>query len=160
MRFPVGLRARRRRGAPPPDSPRDVVLVLRQDAAASPGVLAATRSAAAGGSVTVVLPLRVHGYAMGLPNPGLMPTARERSIAEDAISRTVRLLQKGNLEVDGQIVVTRNANRAVVDIARRRAARQVLVDQAPTGQLRRLVEGDVVRQLSRKLGPSVTVGAA
>jgi hypothetical protein len=134
--------------------------VLRQDAAASPAVLAATRSAAAGGSVTVVLPLRIHGYAMGLPNPGLMPTARERSVAEDAITRTVRLLRAGNLEVDGQIVVTRNANRAVVDIARRRAARQVLVDRAPAGRLRQLVEGDVVRQLTRKLGPSVAVAVA
>jgi hypothetical protein len=156
MRLPIG----RRRGQPAPSSPRDVVLVLRQDTAASPQVIAATRVAAAGGSVTVVLPLRIHGYAMGLPNPGLMPTARERAAADKAITQTVRQLRAGNLDVDGQIVVTRRADRAVVDIARRRSARQVVVDRPPASQLRRVVEGDIVRQLSRKLGPSVTVGAA
>jgi hypothetical protein len=150
----------RRRGDLPPDSPRDVVLVLRPDHTASSDVLAATRTAAAGGTITVVLPLRIHGYAMGLPNPGLMPTPRERAAADKAITQTVNGLRRGGLDVDGQIVVTRRAHRAVADIALRRGAKFVLVDVAPTSRVRRMVEGDLVRQIGRRLGPSATVTSA
>jgi hypothetical protein len=81
----------RRRGDPPPDSPRDTVVVLRPDEAGSEELLAAAR--ATGGTITVVLPLKLHGYALGMPNPGLMPTAKERATAEEAITTTVRQLR-------------------------------------------------------------------
>jgi hypothetical protein len=144
-----------RRGDPPPSSPREVVVVLRPDAAASPALLAATR--AAGGSTTVVLPLKIHGYALGLPNPGLLPTAAERAAAHKAITATVARLRRAGLDVDGQIVVTRHAHRAIARIVRRRGASRVLLEPSTAGRLRRLVEGDLAAQLSRRLGRSVTV---
>jgi len=148
----------RRRGDPPPASPRDVVAVLRPDAAASPELLAAAR--ATGGTVTVVLPLKIHGYAFGMPNPGLLPTARERAAADAAISATVRGLEDAGIDVDGQIVVTRHAAKAIARIARRRGATRVLLERATASRLRRLVEGDLQRQLARKLGGSITVDTA
>jgi hypothetical protein len=148
----------RRRGDPPPASPRDIVVVLRPDAAASAELLAAAR--ATDGTVTVVLPLKIHGYALGLPNPGLLPTAKERATADAAITATVGRLDRAGIDVDGQIVVTRHAARAIARIARRRGATRVLMERATSGRLRRLVEGDLQRQLSRRLGPSVTVQTA
>jgi hypothetical protein len=145
----------RRRGDPAPDSPRDVVLVLRPDAAASPELAAAAK--ATGGTVTVVLPLKIHGYSLGMPNPGLMPTARERAAADKAIDTTVRRLRQAGVDVDGQIVVTRHAHRAIIRIVRRRGASRVLLEDSTAGRLRRLVEGDLGRQLSRRLTPSATV---
>jgi hypothetical protein len=148
----------RRRGGPPPASPRDVVVVLRPDTAASAELLAAARATAA--TLTVVLPLKIHGYALGLPNPGLLPTAKERAAADTAITATVRRLEGAGLDVDGQIVVTRHAARAIARIARRRGASRVLMEPSASSRLRRLVEGDLQRQLSRRLGRSVTVEAA
>jgi hypothetical protein len=145
----------RRRGDPPPSSPCDVVMVLRPDTAASAALVSAAR--AAGGTVAVVLPLKIHGYALGLPNPGLLPTARERRTAEAAITDTVRRLRRAGIDVDGQIVVTRHAHRAIARIVKRRAATRVLMECTTAGRLRRLVEGDLARQLARRLGAGVRV---
>jgi hypothetical protein len=153
----AAIRRLGRRGDRPPDSPRDVVVVLRPDSAASPELVAAAR--AAGGSVAVVLPLKIHGYSLGMPNPGLMPTARERETAHAAITTTVRRLRNAGTDVDGQIVVTRHAHRAVTGIVRRRGATRVLLEKPTASRLRRLVEGDLHRQLSRRLGRSVEVHA-
>jgi hypothetical protein len=92
-----------------------------------------------------------------MPNPGLMPTARERKLAEEAITTTVRRLRNAGTDVDGQIVVTRHAHRAVTGIVRRRGATRVLLEEPTTSSLRRFVEGDLHRQLSRRLGRSVEV---
>ena len=148
----------RRRGGPPPASPRDVVVVLRPDAAASAELLAAARATDA--TLTVVLPLKIHGYALGLPNPGLLPTAKERAAADAAITATVRRLERAGIDVDGQIVVTRHAAKAIARIARRRGASRGLMERSGSSRLRRLVEGDLQRQLSRRLGRSVNVEAA
>jgi hypothetical protein len=148
-------RLRRRRGDRPPDSPRDVVVVLRPDAAASQELMAAAR--AAGGTVAVVLPLKIHGYSLGMPNPGLMPTARERAVADNAITVTVTRLRRAGVDVDGQIVVTRHAHRAIARIVRWRGATRVLLEASNSGRLRRFLEGDLHRQLSRRLRPAVTV---
>jgi hypothetical protein len=148
----------RRRGGPPPASPRDAIVVLRPDAPASPALLAAAR--AAGGTVAVVLPLRVHGFAFGLPNPGLLPTRAERARADEAITETVRALRRSGVDVDGQIVVTRTAPKAIARIVRRRGARQVLLERPATSRLRRLIEGDLNRQLSRRVGRVATVTEA
>jgi hypothetical protein len=151
-------RLSRRRGDPAPESPRDVVVVLRPDAAASQDLFAAAR--ATGGTVTVVLPLKIHGYSLGMPNPGLMPTKRERAAAEEAIDSTVRRLRRAGVDVDGQIVVTRHAHRAITGIVRRRGATRVLLEDATASRFRRFLEGDLRSQLSRRLGPAVSVASA
>jgi hypothetical protein len=151
-------RLSRRRGDPPPNSRRDILVVLRPDSAASRELLTAAR--AAGGTVGVVLPLRIHGYAFGMPNPGLMPTAKERKAANHAMVTTVGELRSAGVDVDGQIVVTRHAHRAIARIARRRGATRVLLEPTTAGRLRRFVEGDLQRQLSRRLGRTVSVDTA
>jgi hypothetical protein len=151
-------RRRRRRGDAPPDTSRDMVVVLDPGTAGSEDLLAAARGT--GGTVAVVIPLRIHGYAFGMPNPGLMPTARERAAAEQAIHATVAALRSAGVDVDGQIVVTRHAHRSIVRIVRRRGATRVLLEQDTASRLRRFLEGDLHRQLSRRLGASVTVATA
>jgi nucleotide-binding universal stress UspA family protein len=95
-----------------------------------------------------------------MPNPGLLPTARERAAADDAITATVRGLDSAGIDVDGQIVATRHAAKAIARIARRRGATRVLMERDNSSRLRRFVEGDLQRQLSRRLGRSVTVDSA
>lgn len=131
------------------------MVVLRPDAAASNEMVAAAR--AAGGTVAVVLPLKIHGYSFGMPNPGLMPTARERAAADDAMAVTVARLRRVGVDADGQIVVTRHAHRSIPRIVRRRGATRVLLEASTASRLRRLLEGDLHRQLHRRLEPTVTV---
>ena len=144
-----------RRGDPPPESPRDVVVVLGQETAASPELF--TAALANGGTVTIVRPLKIHGYAFGMPHPGLLPNARERAAAEEATTATIRRLRRAGVDADGQIVMTRNAPKAISRIARRRGATWVLLEESTASRLRRFLEGDLYRQLKRRLGPDVTV---
>jgi hypothetical protein len=155
----TSLMNRRRRGGVPADTPRGVVLVLRQDAAPGRQALAAARAAADDAGVVVVVPLRIHGSSLGLPNPGLLPTARERQTAERIITGAVRGLQRAGVSVDGEIVMTRRPGKVIARIARQRGASTVLVDQKQRSRLRALVEGDLVRELRRRAGAAVTVEA-
>jgi hypothetical protein len=147
----------RRRGRPPPSAPAAVVVALRPDAPASPQLLAAAREA--GGTVAVVLPLRVHGFALDLPNPVLLPTRSERPRAEEAITETVRALRRAGLDAYGQIVVTRKAPRVIAGIVRRRGPGGVLLKRSTAGAVRRFVESDPIRQLTRRVGSAAAVQA-
>jgi hypothetical protein len=144
-----------RKGDHPPESTRDVVVVLGPDATASDALFEAARTA--GGTVTVVRPLKIHGYSLGMPNPGLMPTAREYAAANNGITDTVDRLRRAGIDVDGQIVVTRHAHRAITRIVRRRGATRVLLEMSTASPLRRFLEGDLDRRLARRLEPPVTV---
>jgi nucleotide-binding universal stress UspA family protein len=152
---PTLKRLAQRRGDPQPASPRDVVVVLRPDAKASDELFEAARTA--GGTATVVVPLKIHGYALGMPNPGLMPNTRETKAANVEITVAVDRLHRAGIDVDGQIVVTRHAHRAITRIVRRRGATRVLLETSTASPLRRFLEGDLHRQLARRLEPRVTV---
>jgi hypothetical protein len=112
---------------------------------------------AAAGTVTVALVLRIHGSALGLPNPGLLPTARERNAGEDRMTAAIQALRIAGAQADGEILITRNPARAVARLARRRFADVVLVEPTPSGRIRRFLEGDVSRQLNRRLAPDIRV---
>ena len=95
------------------------------------------------------------------PNPGLMPTARERATADKAITATVNRLRRACVDVDGDIVVTRHAHRATPRIGRRRGATTgVLVGHILiAGVLRRFLAGGAAPASGHRLGRSVTVSA-
>src|SRR5215472_3132172 len=105
----------------PPTAPAGVLL-------ASPGApfsREAIRRAcelAAGEPVAVLSILKVYGSAFGLPNPGLMPTRRERDEQYAIVGRAIKDLERLGGDVDGQIAATRSAGRAIAKAAR---ARQV-----------------------------------
>ena len=155
-----GLRGRSNQASA---DPRAVLVLLRSDVLRAGTVSRALLDAAAAGAgergVVVALVLRVHGSAFGLPNPGLLPTARERAAGQARMTQAIRALRRAGVDADGEILVTRHPARAVARLARRRAAELVLVEPAPAGRVRRLLEGDVHRQLIRRLGASVRVTA-
>jgi hypothetical protein len=164
VKLPLGLR---RPAAQRPGDARAVVLLLRSDVL-SVGripdvVVEATveqaRAARDGGGVVVALVLRVHGSAFGLPNPGLLPTARERKSGQDRMTAAIRALKKAGVQADGEILITRRSARAVARLARRRGAGVVLVEPTPAGRVRRFLEGDPLRQLNRALAPAIRVAA-
>jgi hypothetical protein len=157
----------RPRGDPQPASQVRVVLASAGHAFPEQVIAEAARLAADGAdppgpsgdgpAVAVVTVARIHGSAFGLQNPGLLPTRREREEQQEIVSAAIRSLRRRGLAADGQVVVTRGPGKAIARIARLRSASYVVTERAPGGWLRRLLEGDHVAVLRRRLPPGALI---
>lgn len=144
------------RGDPQPTD--QVAVVLATDG--RPLSARATEQAArlaSGGSVAVVTIARIHGFAFGLQNPGLLPTRRERDEQRALVESAIAALERAKVSADGQVAITRNAGKVIAKVALTRGAPHVVMDADGRGRLRRLVEGDPVRVVRRRLRGRATV---
>lgn len=117
-------------------------------------------AALAGESPVAVLSVaRLHGSAFGLPNPGLMPTKKDRENQRDIVAAAVRSLERGGRQVDGTVVITRNPAKTIAGAARRRAVQHVVLAAPVQSRLRRVLEGDPVAGVRRRLRSVATVTA-
>ncbi|MBS2533956.1 hypothetical protein KGQ20_14370 [Catenulispora sp. NF23] len=138
--------------------PSTVLLVVPQESAGpSPGALARTTEAAGAGPVTVMTVLRVHGSALGVPHPGLLPTAAERERGLASVGAALAALRARRVQAHGEIVVTRAEARAISRTARAVGATTVVLDLPRTRGARRLVEGDLAARVRRRLREEVLV---
>jgi len=150
------MATRRRRWDPQPSQPAPVLV------AATAGQIPteALRRAVAlsdKSSVAVLSLARIHGYAFGLPNPGLLPTRREISEHTERVTRALSVIERAGATGWGQVAATRNQARVIARAARARGARHVVLVTPAQPRWRRVLEGDLLRQVSRKLGSGVTV---
>jgi nucleotide-binding universal stress UspA family protein len=146
----------RRRWDPQPTSPAAVLLA----SSGSPFTRAAMRRArelAAGQPVAVLSILKVYGSTFGLPNPGLLPSHREREEQLAIIRRAIDELEKRGCTVDGQIAATRSAGRTIAKVARARQVRYVVMDSHPATGMRRVIEGELTNIVRRRLGKAATL---
>ena len=108
-----------RRSWDKPPQRRPAVLLA---SAGTPFSGAAVRRAcelAAGEPVAVLTILKVYGSTFGLPNPGLMPTRRERDEQYAIVRRAIAGVERRGGTADGQIAATRSAGRTIAKVARR-----------------------------------------
>jgi nucleotide-binding universal stress UspA family protein len=145
--------------------PREPAAVLLASSGAPFGRAAARRAheLAAGQPVAVISILKVYGSAFGLPNPGLMPSRREREEQIAIVDRAIRELEQLGCTVDGQVTATRSAGRAIARAARARQVSYVVMDAHPATGIRKVIEGDVAGIVRRRLrGAAILdlVGAA
>jgi hypothetical protein len=134
----------------PPREPATVLLA----SSGAPFTRAATRRArelAAGGPIAVISIVKVYGSAFGLPNPGLMPTRREREEQVAIVDRAIRDLERLGCTADGQVTSTRSAGRAIAKAARARGVSYVVMDAVPATGIRRVLEGEVTAVIRRRL---------
>ncbi len=103
--------------------------------------------------VTVLSIARLHGSAFGLPNPGLMPTRRDREKQRNIVAVAIRALERGGRPVDGQVVITRNPAKTIARAALRLQVEHVVLAAPVQSRLRRLVEGDPAAGVRRRLAP-------
>jgi hypothetical protein len=111
-----------------------------------------------GEPVAVVSIARLYGSALGLQNPGLMPTRKEMAEQRDIVERAVEALEKGGAEAWGQIAISRKPAKTIAAAVKARGAAHVIVvrpDQPV--RWRRVVEGDLVKEVVRKVGADVEV---
>src|SRR6516165_443434 len=112
---------------------------------------------AAGQPVAVLSILKVYGSTFGLPNPGLLPTRREREQQFAVVNRAIKDLEQRGCDVDGQIAATRSAGRTIAKVARVRQVRYVVMDSPTATGIRRLIEGEVANNVRRWLRGAAVV---
>ena len=140
----------RRRWDPQPTEGAAVLLA----STGAPFSRAAVRRAfelAAGQPVAVLSILKVYGSTFGLPNPGLMPTRREREEQLAIVGQAIADLERRGCTVDGQVAATRSAGRMIAKVARIRQVRYVVMDAHSTAGVRQLIEGTVTGIVRRRL---------
>ena len=146
----------RRRFDPQPTTPAAVLLA----SSGSPFSRAAVRRArelAGGGPVAVLSILRVYGSQFGLPNPGLMPTRREREEQLAIVQRAITDLEGRGCSADGQVAATRSAGRTIAKVAKARNVRYVVMDDHPNTGVRKVIEGELTNIVRRRLRDGTTL---
>jgi Universal stress protein family len=140
----------RRRWDPQPTAAAAVLLA----SSGAPFSRAAVRRAyelAGGQPVAVLSILKVYGSTFGLPNPGLMPTRREREEQLTIVRKAIAELERHGCTVDGQVAATRSAGRMIAKVARVRQVRYVVMDDQPKAGVRQLIEGSVAAIVRQRL---------
>lgn len=140
----------RQRWDPQPTA-QAAVLLASSGAPFSRAALRRARELAAGQPVAVLSILKVYGSSFGLPNPGLMPTRRERDEQLKNVKRAIDELERRGCTVDGQIAATRSAGRMIAKVARTRQVQYVVMDVHPATGMRRLIEGELTNIVRRGL---------
>ena len=141
----------RRRFDPQPTAQAAVLLATTGE----PFSKAAIRRAhelAAGETVAVLTILKVYGSQFGLPNPGLLPTRREREEQFALMQRTIAALERRGDTVDGQIATTRSAGKTIAKVARVRGVRYVVMDDREQTGVGRFAQASVLATVRRRLG--------
>jgi hypothetical protein len=146
----------RRRWDKQPETPA-AVLLASPGAPFSRAAVKRARELAGGEPVAVISILKVYGSSFGLPNPGLLPTRRERDEQYGNVQKAITQLERAGCEADGQITATRSAGRAIAKAARARQVRYVVMDQQPATGLRKLIEGELTKIVRRRLGDRATL---
>jgi len=146
----------KRRFDPQPTAPAEVLLA----SSGAPFSRAAVRRAhelAVGRPVAVLSILKVYGSSFGLPNPGLMPTRRERDEQLAIVGRAIKDLERLGGDVDGQIAATRSAGRTIAKVARARKVQYVVMDAPKIGGMRKIIEGELAGIVRRRLHDDATL---
>jgi nucleotide-binding universal stress UspA family protein len=145
------------RGYDPQPTARAGVLLASSGSPFSRAAVRRARELAAGEPVAVLSILRVYGSTFGLPNPGLMPTRREREEQLKIVGQAIDELERRGCTVDGQIAATRSAGRMIAKVAQARQARYVVMDSHPATGVRKVIEGEVANIVRRRLGDGTTL---
>jgi hypothetical protein len=140
----------RRRFDPQPTAPA-AVLLASSGAAFSRAAVRRARELAGGEPVAVLSILKVYGSQFGLPNPGLLPTRREREEQFAIVQRAIAELERRGCTADGQIAATRSAGRTIAKVARARQVRHVVMDAHPAAGLRGVFEKELASIVRRRL---------
>jgi nucleotide-binding universal stress UspA family protein len=146
----------RRRWDPQPDTPAAVLLA----SSGSPFSRAAVRRArelAGGGPIAVLSILKVYGSQFGLPNPGLLPSRREREEQLAIVQRAITDLEGRGCTADGQVAATRSAGRTIARVAHARHVRYVVMDAHPATGVRKVIEGELANIVRRRLREGATL---
>jgi hypothetical protein len=111
-----------------------------------------------GGRPVAVLSIaRIYGSALGMPNPGLLPSKREMTEQLALVSQAIDELERSGVEATGQVATTRRYAKTIAHAARAHAVTHVLVVSPAAPRWRLIVEGDTARDVNRRIGREAAV---
>jgi hypothetical protein len=155
---PVRSRFGRRKFDKQPTQSAAVLIAAPNGDPIPPSAVKAALGLSGGEPVAVVTIARIYGSAMGLPNPGLMPTRKEMTQQKSQVEKAIRLIEKGGAQAWGQVAASRKPIKTIAEAARARDVHHVIVVRIKQEKRwREVVEGDIVKDISRKLGTGVQV---
>ena len=140
----------RRRGDEQPTAPVGVVL-LSPGQSFRPESIRIAVTEAAGRPIAVVVIARIHGSAFGMPNPGLLPNAKEKAAAVSIVDTTIKAIRKLGGHADGQVAIARSPAKIGAKVAKIRGADVVVIDEPDRPAWRRFVEGEATNSLRLRL---------
>jgi hypothetical protein len=146
----------RRRWDAQPEQPAQVLVAVTADRIPA-DVLRHAVSLSGGTAVAVLSLAQIHGYALGLPNPGLLPTRRELREHTERVDRALTVIERAGATGWGQVAASRNHARTIARATRARGASHVLLVAPAQPRWRRVIEGDLARQVRRRLGAGTIV---
>ena len=133
------------------------VLIATVGVPIPPDVIRRAVELSGGRPVAVVSIARIYGSSFGLPNPGLLPTRTEMDEQLALVNKAINRLERAGVEAWGQVATTRRFAKTIAQAARARGVGHVLVVTAEVPRWRQLVEGDVARDVRRRIGKDVEV---
>jgi hypothetical protein len=107
--------------------------------------------------VAVVSIARIYGSSLGLPNPGLLPTRKEMDEQMALVTRAIDRLETSGVQAWGQVAATRRYAKTIVKAARARGVDHVLVVTRQVPRWRLMIEGDLARDVRRRIGKDIAV---
>jgi hypothetical protein len=138
-------------------SQSSAVLVATVGIPIPPAVIRRAVTMSGGRPVAVVSIARIYGSSLGLPNPGLLPTRKEMDEQRALVTKAIDRLERSGVEAWGQVASTRRYAKAIAQAARARGVDHVLVVTPEVPRWRLLIEGDVARDVRRRLGRAMEV---
>jgi hypothetical protein len=133
------------------------VLIASVGVSIPPAVIRRAVQLSGGRPVAVVTIARIYGSSLGLPNPGLLPTRKEMDEQRAFVAKAIEDLERSGVEAWGQVATTRRYGRTIALAARARGVSHVLVVTPAVPRWRLFVEGDVSRDVRRRIGKEMTV---
>jgi nucleotide-binding universal stress UspA family protein len=148
----VSVLSRRKRWDPQPIAPAGVLLASDGTREFSARAISRAIALADSRPVAVLTIARIYGSSLGMPNPGLLPTKAEMKDRLGWVRHAVSRLERHGIDADGQVASTRRAARLITRVARTRRVDAVVIDGSASVGWRRLVEGDVAKDIAGRLG--------
>lgn len=152
----AGRRFGRRKWDPQPTQPAAVLIATAGSAVPMPVIRRAVELAG-GRPVAVISIARIYGSSLGLPNPGLLPTRKEMDEQRALVSGAVDRLERAGVKAWGQVAASRRYAGTIAKAARARGVEHVLVVTPRVPRWRLLIEGDLARDIRRRVGKQMTV---
>jgi hypothetical protein len=122
-----------------------------------PAVIRQAVELSGGRPVAVVSIARIYGSSLGLPSPGLLPTRKEMDEQRALVTKGVNRLERSGVKAWGQVAATRRYAKTIAKAARARGVDHVLVVTREVPRWRRIIEGDIARDVRRRVGKDMTV---
>jgi hypothetical protein len=105
--------------------------------------------------ITVLGIARIFGTSLGLPHPGLQPTAGEWDEERAIVNEAAEELRRRGFEVRVALSRSRNAPKMIARWARAKNFHAIVVPDPERPRWRRRIEGDLTREIERRCNARV-----